>query len=373
MRIGINLLQFKEITGLAIYTQNILENFGKLDKEDEFFLFTNQIDLPELHFDFPNFCYIKLPVNPKKKFLWPFFEQIIFPLYLVKYKLDVLFCPAIFNPLISFCKKVTVIHDCGYLYDRHFNFKNFYLRFITWAATKSSKVITISNFSKKEILNFFKVPNQKIKVIYPGVQKEFSVKEREGEEILRKLNVRKPYFFYIGLIVPYKNILNLLKAFKIVNKKYPDYKLILAGYLRPELLNLEDAIKKLNLQEKVEYVGPVKEKEKAVLYKNSVALIFPSLHEGFGLPVLEAQSLGVPVLTSNVTALPEVAGEGALYVDPYNVEEIAKGMERIAFDENLRRDLIKKGFENVKRFSWKKAAKELLKVFKEVYENSSSS
>jgi glycosyltransferase involved in cell wall biosynthesis len=214
--------------------------------------------------------------------------------------------------------------------------------------------------------------DRKIKVIYPGVQKEISVNNwREGEEILKKFNVRKPYFFYIGLIIPRKNILNLLKAFKIVNKKYPHYRLILAGYLRPELLDIGDTIKELNLQGKVQYIGPVKEKEKVVLYKNSVALVFPSLHEGFGLPVLEAQSLGVPVLTSNVTALPEVAGEGALYVDPYNVEEIAKGMERIAFDENLRKDLIQKGYENIKRFSWGKAAKELLEVFKEVYENSS--
>jgi glycosyltransferase involved in cell wall biosynthesis len=373
MRIGINLLQFKEITGLAIYTQNILENFGKLDKEDEFFLFTNQIDLPELHFDFPNFHYIKLPVSPKKKFLWPFFEQIIFPLYLVKYKMDILFCPAILNPLISFCKKVTAIHDCMYLYDRRFAFKNLYMKFVTWLATKSSQVITISNFSKKEILSFFKVPDQKIKVIYHGVQKILSLSKEESEKILRKLNVRKPYFFYIGLIMPHKNILNLLNAFKILNKKYPDYRLILAGYLRPELLNLEDAIKKLNLQGKVQYVGPVEEKEKVVLYKNSLALVFPSFHEGFGLPVLEAQSLGVPVLTSNVTALPEAAGEGALYVDPYDVEEITRGMERIAFDENLRKDLIKKGYENIKRFSWENAAKELLKVFKEVYESSSGS
>jgi len=365
MRIGINLLQFKELTGIAVYTQNLLENFGKLDKEDEFFLFTNQIDLPELHFDFPNFHYIKLPVNPQKKFSYLFFEQIIFPFYLRRYKLDVFFSPSIFNPLFCFCKKVTTIHDCGYLYER-LNFKNLYLRFSTFAATKSSKIIAISNFSKKEILNFYNLPEEKTSVIYEGVPRIINVDEVEKEKILKKFNINPPYFFYIGLIVPYKNISNLLKAFKMIEKNYSDIKLILAGYPRLELLNIEQLIKELNLKERVFFIGPINEKEKIVLYKNSTALILPSFHEGFGLPVLEAQSLGVPVLTSNLTALPEVAGEGALYINPYNVEEIARGMEKIAFDENLRMDLIKKGYENIKRFSWEKAAKETLEVLKEV-------
>jgi len=365
MKIGINLLQFRELTGIAVYTQNLLENFGRLDKEDEFFLFTNQIDLSEFHFDFPNFHYIKLPVDPQKKFSYLFFEQIIFLFYLRKYKLDILFSPLIFNPLFSFCKKVTTIHDCGYLYDGRLNFKNLYLRFATFAATKSSKIITISNFSKKEILNFYNLPEEKISVIYEGIPRIINVDEVEKEKILKKFNINPPYFFYIGLIVPHKNISNLLKAFKKIEKNYSNIKLILAGYPRLELLNIDQLINELNLKEKVFYIGAINEKEKIVLYENSIALIFPSFHEGFGLPVLEAQSLGIPVLTSNTSSLPEVAGDGALFVNPYDIEDIANGMEKIVFDKNLRKNLIKKGYENIKRFSWEKAAKETLKVLKE--------
>ena len=366
MKIGINLLQFRELTGIAVYTQNLLENFGELDGENEFFLFTNQINLPEFHFDFPNFHYIKLPVSPLRKFTWPFFEQIIFPLWLSKYKLDVLFCPYVFNPLISPCKKVTTVHDCGYLHDRRLNFKNLYLRFATFSATRSSKIITISNFSKKEILNFYNLPEEKISVIYEGAPKIINLEEAENEEILKKFNIKTPYFFYIGLIVPHKNISNLLKAFKKIEKNYSNIKLILAGYPRLELLNIDQLINELNLKEKVFYIGAINEKEKIVLYENSIALIFPSFHEGFGLPVLEAQSLGIPVLTSNTSSLPEVAGDGALFVNPYDIEDIANGMEKIVFDKNLRKNLIKKGYENIKRFSWEKAAKETLKVLKEV-------
>jgi len=366
MRIGINLLPFKEVTGLEVYAQTLLENLGKIDKEDEFFLFINQIDLPELHFDFPNFHYIKLPVNPLRKFIWPLFEQIISPFYLNQYKLDVLFCPTVFNPLISPCKKVTTIHDCGYLYDKRFTFKNLYLRFATWAATKSSKIITISNFSKKEILNFYKIPNQKIKVIYRSVPREICSNKTEVRAILKKFNIKNPYFFYLGLIVPHKNIVNLLKAFKMVNEKYAGIKLVLAGKIKPDLLDITQLIKKLNLEKRIQLTGLITEKEKNVLYKNSLALVFPSFHEGFGLPVLEAQSLGIPVLTSNITALPEVAGKAALYVNPRDIKQIFKGMEKLLEDRDFCRQLIKEGFQNIKRFSPEKEAKETLKVLKEI-------
>ncbi len=132
-------------------------------------------------------------------------------------------------------------------------------------------------------------------------------------------------------------------------------------------MDLEKEIKGNRLEGKVILTDTVSREEISSLYQKAKALTFPSFYEGFGLPVLESQSLGIPVLTSNTSSLPEVAGDGALFVDPYDVKDIAQGMEKIVLDEKLREDLIKKGFENIKRFSWEKAAKETLKVLKEAY------
>jgi glycosyltransferase involved in cell wall biosynthesis len=373
MKIGINICSIREMTGIGVFLYNFLRYFGEIDKKDEFIIFVNKKMKENFQFNFSNYKYVILPLDPNKYFLRVLFEQLIFPLYLIKYKVDILFNPSVFNPALSFSKKVTVLYDLGWPLTFSFNLKFVYLKFVTWLAKKSDKIITVSNFSKGEILDKLKIPSHKILTIYGGVPFLPSVSVEEEKNILENFKIKKPYFFFIGIITPHKNIRNILLAFKkIIEKNYNLY-FVFYGFVRKELIDFQKIITDLNLKNHIIHIEKVGGKEKIVFYKNSLALIFPSTHEGFGLPVLEAQSLGVPVLTSNVTALPEVAGEGALYVDPYNVEEIAKGMERIAFDENLRKDLIKKGFENIKRFSWERAAKELLKVFKEVYESSSSS
>jgi glycosyltransferase involved in cell wall biosynthesis len=375
MRIGINLLSFKnKKTGLIVYGKNLLENFGGLNGKDEFFLFTNQSFPQELIFTYKNFHYITLPVNPYKKVNRALFEQIIFPFYLKKYKIDVLFNPTAFHPLFPLVKSVTSVHSGGPLKFKFTSLSKLYVRFMYYTATKfSSLIITLSNFSKKEILDNCKVPEKKIKVIYPGPPKQILVNKAKQKAILKKFKIKTPYFFFIGSISHNKNIKNLVSAFKIISKKYPNLNLVLFGEISPEFSNIKEAIKNLGLEKKIIITNSTVGEEKTSLFRNSIALVFPSFHEGFGLPVLEAQSLGIPVLTSNITALPEVAGKGALFINPFKVEDIAKGMEKIAFDETLRKDLIKKGFENVKRFSWETTAKETLKILREVYyENSSS-
>ena len=368
MIIGINLVFLYEITGIGVYVRNLLENFGKIDEEDKFVIFVNKKAPSEIFFNFPNFYYFKIPIDPQNYLLRIFCEQIILPFLSLKYKIDVLFTPAVFSPYFCFCKKVTTIHDILYLNDKRLNLKNLYLKFITSAAIRSDKIITISNFAKNDILEKFNIKN-KISVIYEAA-KIFILKNHKNT--IEKFNIKNPYFFYIGLIVPHKNIERMLRAFKIFSEKYKDINFILAGPERKKLLDLDLLIKNLSLRERVKYLGIVNEEEKFALYHNALAFIFLSLHEGFGLPILEAQSSGVPVLASNLTAIPEIAGNSVLYVDPYDIEDIVRGMEKIAFDEKLREDLIKKGYENIKRFSWERAAKETLRVLKEVYENSSN-
>ena len=377
MRIGINLLAFQKNkkTGLIVYGKELLESLGKLKTNDEFFLFFPQSISQDLIFPYENFNYITLPLNPHQKVKRAFFEQFIFPFYLKKNKINVLFNLTAFHPLFPLTKSVTSVHSGAPLKFKITSLTKLYIRFMYFSALKfSSSIITLSHFAKKEILENIKIPTEKIKIIYPGPPKQILVNEEKQKAILKKFKIKTPYFFFIGTISHNKNIKNLIYAFKIISKKYPDLNLVLSGEISPELSNIKEIIKNLNLEKKIIITNSIRTEEKTALFKNSIALVFPSFHEGFGFPVLEAQSLGIPVLTSNTSALPEVAGEGALFVNPFKIQSIAQSLKEISFNEKLRKNLIKKGFENLKRFSWEKTAQETLKVLKEAYyENSSSS
>jgi glycosyltransferase involved in cell wall biosynthesis len=362
----INNVKVYRASSFGVYAHALLTNLGKIDKDDVFFVFTNNKLCDEFHFDFPNFYYVKLNVSPDSFLKRIFFEQAILPMQLKKYKIDVLFNPSVFNPFFSPCPKITVMHDITYLNMKFNFFKKIYFKFVTSVAIRSKVIITISEFSKREILKQLKIKNEKIKIIYESCPPLLPVDSNKISDILNSFGISKPYFLYIGAITPHKNIKNIILAFEDFYKSHPDFKMIFAGPIVEELINLNNIKKEIKFGEEIKFLGKVSKEEKVALYSGAKGFIFPSLYEGFGLPVLEAQSLGIPVLTSNTSSLPEVAGDSALSVDPYNVKEIAKGMEEIAFNEQLRKELVQKGYENIKRFSWEKAANELLNLFKSI-------
>lgn len=183
--------------------------------------------------------------------------------------------------------------------------------------------------------------------------------------MLEKFGIEKgKYFFSIGNTRPRKNIGGLLGAFARFSR-LQDYKLVLAGKMDTRFMDVSTEATKLGIASHVIQTDFISDEEKVALYKGAVALAFPSYYEGFGFPVLEAQSLGVPVITSNTSSLPEVGGsQGAVYVDPYNVQSIASAMEKMVADGPLHEELIAAGRENVKRFSWDKTAKETMEVLR---------
>lgn len=365
MNVGINLLFFYEITGIGIYVKNLLKNIGDINKKDTFFVFTTINNYKDFKFDFKNFVYIIIPFNFKNKFLKLILEQFFLPFYLIKYKIDILFSPSIFHPLFYKLPQIVVVHDVIFLKNnKKINFKNFYF-YILLKSLKNKNIITVSNFSKNDILNFYKSNIPYIHVVYNGLPEIPFVNKKFDNNILIKFKIKKPYFFYIGRITYHKNIENLLESFKNFLSKYPYYNLVLSG--RIEIKNFFKMIKKLDLYNKIILTGRVTEEEKVVLMRNASSFVYVSSYEGFGLPILEAQSLGVPVLTSNITALPEIGGNGALYVDPYNIQEIVDGLEKITFDNKLRSYLIEKGYENIKRFSFRNTANITLKIIEDVY------
>ena len=379
MKIAINLLPFKEWAGgMITYIHNLLYQFGKIAPNDRFYIFTREQILPHFKFQYSNFIYLPMPIKMRSIFKRVIFEQTKFGSILDKHKINILFNPTPSGPQLWKGKQITAIHDCAY--DRFpeeaiTKFHRIYYKIIFPLTIRNSKrIITVSNFSKKELMEVYNVNPHKIRVIYEGPPRLPKLKTQEVDKLFAKFQINKPYFLFVSNQQPRKNVVRLVKAFyslKIANKTKEV--LVLTGHRDKK--RVEPFIKKelKELRNEIIFTGVVSREELVALYKKAVALVFPSLYEGFGLPVLEAQSLGVPVLTSNVASLPEVAGKGALFVNPYDVEDIAKGMYKIATDKKLREELIEEGYKNIKRFSWEKAARELLKVFKEVYYDKNSS
>lgn len=263
---------------------------------------------------------------------------------------------------ISYKNQIVTICDLSFLRHPEWFSRKFYYyyRFLIPQITKNSlKIVTISKFSKNEIMNLLNISEHKIKVIYCGVDEKFINHTIANAAVSNKY---KNYILAVSSLDPRKNFKNLISAFKKL--ALPDTQFVIVGSENRVFANNE--LKKFINTRNIVFTGYVSDKELIALYKNAKLFVFPSLYEGFGLPPLEAMACGCPVVVSNVASLPEVCGDAAYYVDPYNVESIAEGMQKVLTDDTLRQSLIQKGIERAKLFSWEKSAKEHIKVFKEV-------
>jgi len=228
------------------------------------------------------------------------------------------------------------------------------------------RVIAISEHTKKDINKYLKIDNEKIDVVYCAADK--SIKRIEDKNILQdikeKYSLPDKYFLFVGSLNPRKNIFRIYQAYKELKKKTDiPHKLVIVGNYG---WKLKKELKIMKNDNDVVFTGYIEEKDKSALYTMAEAFVFPSLYEGFGIPILEAQQCGVPVVTSNNSSMPEVAGDGAVYVDPYDVSDIANSIERLLVDEELKRNIINAGYENAKRFSWEESAEKLGEIIKNI-------
>lgn len=238
-------------------------------------------------------------------------------------------------------------------------------------------IIADSEATKKDILELIEIPQESVKVIYLGVRQDFGCMARlEAKDIVKtEHGINGNYVLYLGGADYRKNVRNIILSFGLLLKKYDvDLKLVLAGEVferkhLKEIKEIDKFIIKLGLEKRIDKPGVVDDEHLNALYSAAELFVFPSLYEGFGLPVLEAMACGVPVVTSNVSSLPEVAGDAAYFVDPQNVKEIADGMYNVLTDTELRRNMRMKGVERAKMFTWEKTAEETLAVYKGVYNN----
>lgn len=230
---------------------------------------------------------------------------------------------------------------------------------------QSNAVLTISEFSKKEIIELLGVPEKKIEIVpcAASVSDDYA----DFSETAAKYKIEKPYLFYVGTIEPRKNLPHLIEAFGLVKEKYHiPHRLVIAGGKGWQEDAFYDAIEKCPAKEDIQLIGYIYTPEKNTLYKNAAAFLFPSRYEGFGIPPLEAMHHNCPVVASNAASLPEVCGEAAAYVDPLDAESIADGIWKVVSDEAFAQDMRKKGIEREKLFTWESSVEKLKSICKEV-------
>jgi glycosyltransferase involved in cell wall biosynthesis len=370
MKIAIQVadLDSARIDGTRVYIQNLLKYFGKISPADDFWLYHRGVFNPELKpAIFPNYR-----IGQKA---WPiFWTQIRFACEIWKDQPDVLWMPIQSLPIFrrSNLKTAITIHDLAFKYfPQDFKIKDFYKidSFSDYAIRHADKIIAISESTKKDILKFYpEIKENKIKVIYHGFDQKIFARERnlEAEQKLKnQLGVKMGYILYTGAIQPRKNIGLLIDAFNILRQSGAfQGSLVLAG---EKAWLSEDTLKKAKnspFAAQIKLLGKVKFSDLGVLYRGANVFAFPSLYEGFGLPILEALASKIPVICAKNSSLPEVAGDAALYFENNNAADLAQKIEQILKNTELKKDLIQKGLIQLQKFSWEKCAKETLEFLR---------
>lgn len=356
----------KNKTGTEWYSYHLIQALKKIPFKpgDKFILYSKN----KFKGDLAN-----LPNNWQSKVLsWPFkyvWTHIRLCWEIFFNPPNVLFVPAHALPIFCRSKKVITVHDLGFKrFKKVYSFsQRIYAYFVHWwAHKKADKIIVPSNFTKEELIQLYHTKEEKIKVIHEGYDKKIFNLNKDQEKIkqlLKKYKIEKPYFLFVGRLEKKKNITNLIKAYsKLFNLKLKISlpKLVLIGspgFNYQEIASEIEKIKPLIYQ-----IGYIQVNELVHFYHGAEAFIFPSLYEGFGLPILEAMACGVPVIASNAGSIPEIGNEAALYFNPNKIEEITNTLKEFLTDKNLKHQLKEKGLKNIEKYSWGKCAQETIKV-----------
>ncbi|MGQ9618711.1 MAG: glycosyltransferase family 4 protein [Candidatus Aminicenantia bacterium] len=375
MKIGIDVRPFlRRETGVGIYLKNLILNLAKIDKENLYFLFSSSLKdrfdrnkIPDsLNFRlFDNLFPVSL-IN----FLWnrAGFPKIDF--FFFK-KMDIVHSP---HPLLipTFGKCIITVHDLFFYKNPGSTvreMKKDYPERILKSIEKADGIICPSLYTKSEILRLFNCEERKIKVIYHGVNEIYAKEPEQSfvEKVRSKYSLPSKFILFVGNIEPRKNLEILIEAFLTLKDKFTELMLVIVGEKILGYEELENIIEKNNLKERVFFIGYVDSEELSVIYRLSSIFVFPSIEEGFGLPVIEAMASSVPVVASSVSSIPEIARDSILYFNPYSFSELAEKIESLLQNFELRMELVRRGLERAGKFSWKKAAEETLDFYREVH------
>lgn len=371
MIIGLNLLYLlpRIVCGTETYAAGLIGGLAEIDKQNEYYVFVNRESAEWPLPDRPNFTRVVCPVSSVSRSTRYFYEQVRLPKLLKKYRVDVLHSLGYVGPLYSPCPSIVTIHDLHYIDIAH-NLgliKRIMLRFFsTQSAQRANYIIAVSQFTKERLYRALKISSEKVVVTYEAAGEIGNLNMvMSSGELLQSYVIKKPYIVaFSGDGKVHKNIPRLINAF-IALKEHCNHNLVLIGRLPPDI-DLTALLKEEGMENRIVSTGYVPNAHIGTLLSNADVFVFPSLYEGFGIPILEAQQAGVAVACSSTGSLPEVAGHGAVFFDPNSVESITQTIDKCISDNNLRTELRCLGQENLKRFSWGKMARETLSVYQRI-------
>jgi glycosyltransferase involved in cell wall biosynthesis len=369
MRIAIDARKLHDF-GIGTYIRNLVRGLARLDRENEYVLLCRPDDIALAHELGPNFRGVVETARP-----YSMSEQFRIPLAIARERVHLLHEPHYVLPPATRCRTVVTIHDCIHLMFPQYlpgRLASWYARGAMWAAIrKADGILTVSEASKRDILKFFDIPPQRVQVIYNAIDERFLAEPdaERMEHVRQRYQLDKPFLLYVGNIKPHKNLERLVHAYAVARSRgLGDLRLVIVGDQQSKYPPLRQAVHRHRLDKEVRFLGFQPYNTLAVFYRLARAFVFPSLYEGFGLPPLEAMACGTPVVTSNVSSLPEVAGGAAVLVDPYDPESIADGIVRAANDETLRAELIRRGLARARDFSWAQSVAAIHRTYMDVLE-----
>jgi len=367
MRIAIDARKLRDF-GIGTYIRNILIELSRLDRETEYVVLCRPDDLESGDVLGRNFRMV-----PETAPTYSIAEQFKIPLSLAREGVQLVHEPHYVLPPLLRCRSVVTIHDCIHLMFPEYlpnRLAYYYAKSSMWAASrKSDRILTVSEASKRDILRFFDVPPEKVVVIYNAIDERFlaPANPERMDLVKKRYQLDHPFVLYVGNIKPHKNIERLIASFaRARGQCSDDLKLIIIGDEISKYPGLRQQVHRHKIDKHVRFLGFQPMETLAAFYRLARAFVFPSLYEGFGLPPLEAMACGAPVVTSNVSSLPEVSGGAALLVDPYDEDAIAAGIVRAVTDDAMRAELIEKGRQRARTFSWKQSVQRIHEIYMQV-------
>lgn len=370
MKVAIDIRRIHDY-GIGTYIRNLVNKLAELDRANAFLLIGSPADLAELNPLPANFQLLH-EARPERAAR----SRLYLPFLLRQQRVDLLHIPHLAAPQLLPCRCVFTAHDAidfiqpppgPRIVER--------LRVALYrrALHRAARIIAVSQATKRDIERIFGLPEHKVEVVYNALDERFSVNHQpaDWQKILERYQVSYPYVLYAGNVKPQKNIPRLIEAFVVLKeelRRHPDYqalKLIIIGDELSKHPQLRRTVIKSRSQNDVRFMGFLPHEILRVFYQRAAVFVFPSLHEGFGLPPLEAMANGTPVVASNCSALPEVVGHAALAVNPENVFDISRGMREVLLNRTLREQLIRAGYEQVQRFSWQRSVARVREIYHE--------
>jgi len=358
--------------GYGTYIRNLIRAMGELERELQFVLIAKAGGVGELGPLPPNFRMVAYPREDSN-----LFENFAFPWFVRRLGADVIHIPLNNVPIFIPKPYIVTIHDMSSLM---FDYASdpqgrLHLWRFRRGLLRADRVIAVSGATRRDVLNLMNIPASRVLKIYNAIDPGFLTIESDAkkrQEVLDRYQIDYPYLLYAGSVNPRKNVARIVEALALLRQdlvehpKYKDLRLVIIGDQMSKYPALRRAVHQSRVKDVVRFLGFVKREELKVFYQQAEVFVFPSLYEGFGLPPLEAMALGTPVVSSGVSALPEVVGDAAMIVKPENVFDIARGVREVLLDDGLRSDLIAKGYQQVKRFSWYDTARQVLETYRDV-------